>query len=228
VPLLCEFAWESGYGRVKCVNKSGHRGRHETTGKSWVTVGHEHGVEGVWEKREPEGGTEMALKPPPEDDWFAEAGREVSETARARAIRADAETIARATDRRKQIQAERELLAAAAKESERIRARATPAAAASAAAGYGITPSGRRSISTFPTASRTTKGRKSEPDNSDSPNPFAAYNPENALLAITAVVRRAADPNDPDAVLKAAGQWITKITNAITQVVKDADNERDE
>ena len=223
-PLLCEFTWESGYGRVKCVNESGHNGWHQTTGNSWVTVGHEHGVEGVWEKREPEGGTEMAVKPPPEDDWFAEAAREVSETATARKIRADAEAIAR----RKQIQDERKLLAAAAKESERIRARATPAAAASAAAGYGITPSGRRSISTFPTASRTTKGRKSEPDNSDSPNPFAAYNPENALLAITAVVRRAADPNDPDAVLKAAGEWITKITNAITQVVKDADSTIDE
>ena len=223
MPLLCEFTWESGYGRVKCVNESGHGGRLEETGKSWVTVGHEHGVEGVWEKREPEGGTEMAVKPP-EDDWFAEAAREVGETATARKIRADAEAIAR----RKQIQDERKLLAAAAKESERIRARATPAAAASAAASYGITPSGRRSISTFPTASRTTKGRKSEPDNSDSPNPFAAYNPENALLAITAVVRRAADPNDPDAVLKAAGEWITKITNAITQVVKDADSTIDE
>ena len=219
-PLLCEFTWESGYGRVKCVNKPGHGGWHQTTGNSWVTVGHEDAVDGVWKKRKPKGGTEMAVRPP-EDDWFAEAGREVSETATARAIRADAETIAR----RRQIQADRELLAAAAKEAERIRARPSAAAASSAAASFGVTPPGTPA---------PLPGRRSSPRPAPEPmvsgSRFPNIAADKGVEAIVEMVRTAArrSPDDPDAVLKAAGEWITKITNAITQVVKDADNERDE
>jgi len=53
---------------------------------------------------------------------------------------------------------------------------------------------------------------------------------DKGVEAIVEMVRTAArrSPDDPDAVLKAAGEWITKITNAITQVVKDTDAERDE
>ena len=158
----------------------------------------------------------MAVRPP-EDDWFAEAAKEVGETKKAKEIA----RLAGFRDR----QAERDR----ATKERRDRARATPATAAIAAMSYGITPGGGRSMGTFPTPPpptppfmpRVRPGR-------ERPDATATESADKGLQSIVYLIQSSASANDPDAVLKVAGQWITKITNAITQVVKDTDAERDE
>lgn len=59
----------------------------------------------------------------------------------------------------------------------------------------------------------------------NSPRPGSQPAPPTAEQGMAAILATVVSAGDSDAVLKAGGEWITKVTNAITKVIREADEE---
>lgn len=169
-----------------------------------------------------------------EDDWFAKAAREAEASERGRAARERAEQVERENrlwERERKITlARREAALKAATPPPR------PAEAAAAAALFEAVAAGKVPLSTGTSPSYRAP-RPGHPYYSpggaiglaDSMRPpasrFPSPTPEQGLEAILKAIRKA---GDADAVFKAGGEWISKITNAITEVIREADDEAKE
>lgn len=150
----------------------------------------------------------------PDDDWFTAAADEVvrslSPAAKRRLEEAESQKRAMAGTRR-------------------TASEAAEAAAVFGAVASGSAPalgSGPNPVLSIPSYMPPRTARRGPPNSEElrrvRESRSAIITPEKGLEAILEAVRTA---GDSDAVLKAGGEWITKITNQISQVIRDADDE---
>lgn len=142
-----------------------------------------------------------------DDGWFEDALDEVTESRRAKAIAGAAKRVesARRAAAFSSVRSPREV-AEAATTFEAVKRGVAPALGTGVRVGVGGGP-----VYTHTAASNTTTFTMPQ-----------HVTPNQGLDAIVEAVR---DAGDPDEVLRVGGEWITRITNAITEAIREADDD---